>query len=275
MGDENLFDIGSEEEADFLSLDINIDTPQLGLNHNGKREAPTPPLIETKIPRLDETKHSPHLAIANRVLRERFGLDHFRLKQAEAICRLLDGDSTVVVFPTGGGKSLCYQVPALCFKALDRLRGQRSDVVPGGITLVVSPLIALMKDQVDALRRRGISAAAIDSSRSREDYIATMDSIRNGTLDILYCAPERLNNEGFVSNIASINGGVRLLAVDEAHCISEWGHAFRPDYLKIARFATEIKAERVVCLTATATPDVALDVCRSFNVSGVPPDRGQ
>ena len=97
-----------------------------------------------------------------------------------------------------------------------------------------------------------------------------MDSMRNGTLDILYCAPERLNNEGFVSSMAHVRGGVRLLAVDEAHCISEWGHAFRPDYLKVARFSQEIQAERVVCLTATATPKVAKDVCDAFNI----PDAG-
>jgi superfamily II DNA helicase RecQ len=146
-----------------------------------------------------------------------------------------------------------------------------------------------MKDQVDALKRRGISAASMDSSKTREEYLETVNAIRNGTLDILYCAPERLNNEGFVSSIASVKGGVRLLAVDEAHCISEWGHAFRPDYLKVrsipfhmreiltvpfgnqvARFAKEVEAERVVCLTATATPTVAKDICRAFEV----PDEG-
>jgi len=136
----------------------------------------------------------------------------------------------------------------------------------GGITLVVSPLIALMKDQVDALKRLGIRAEAMDSTKTRDQYLATVDAMREGKLDILYCAPERLNNEGFVSSMASVKGGVRLLAVDEAHCISEWGHAFRPDYLKVSRFAREIQAERVVCLTATATPKVAEDICKAFDI---------
>jgi RecQ family ATP-dependent DNA helicase len=128
-----------------------------------------------------------------------------------------------------------------------------------------------MKDQVDALKRLGISAEAMDSTKSREQYLATVDAMREGNLDILYCAPERLNNEGFVASMASVKGGVRLLAVDEAHCISEWGHAFRPDYLKVARFAKEIQAERVVCLTATATPKVVEDVCKAFDI---PPTEG-
>ena len=123
-----------------------------------------------------------------------------------------------------------------------------------------------MKDQCDALKRLRISAAVLNSTNSRDEYLETVDAMRKGTLDILYCAPERLNNELFVSSMAHVPGGVRLLAVDEAHCISEWGHAFRPDYLKVARFAKEIQAENVVCLTATATPQVARDVCRAFAI---------
>jgi RecQ family ATP-dependent DNA helicase len=123
-----------------------------------------------------------------------------------------------------------------------------------------------MKDQVDALKRLGIRAEAMDSTKTREQYLATVDAMREGKLDILYCAPERLNNEGFVASMASVKGGVRILAVDEAHCISEWGHAFRPDYLKVSRFAKEIQAERVVCLTATATPKVAEDICKAFDI---------
>ena len=157
-------------------------------------------------------------------------------------------------------------MPALCFRDIDRLANVRQGRAESGITLVVSPLIALMKDQVDALKKRGINAAALDSSKSKEEYLEIVDAMRNGTLDILYCAPERLNNEGFVGSMAHVKGGVRLLAVDEAHCISEWGHAFRPDYLKVARFANEIEAERVVCLTATATPAVAEDVCKAFAI---------
>lgn len=123
-----------------------------------------------------------------------------------------------------------------------------------------------MKDQVDALRRRGINAISMDSSKSRDEFLQQNADIREGRVRLLYCAPERLNNEGFVASIKDVRGGVRLIAVDEAHCISEWGHSFRPDYLKVARFVKEIKAERVVCLTATATPKVAQDICNAFEV---------
>lgn len=123
-----------------------------------------------------------------------------------------------------------------------------------------------MKDQVDALLRRGIAAACIDSSKTYEQQQLTTAAIREGRLRLLYCAPERLNNEGFVESMKHVPGGIRLVAVDEAHCISEWGHSFRPDYLKVARFIQEIKAERVICLTATATPRVADDVARAFEI---------
>lgn len=149
---------------------------------------------------------------------------------------------------------------------MDKAQGIRQGAREGGITLVVSPLIALMKDQVDALKRKGISAACMDSTKTKDEYMDTVRAMQDGTLKILYCAPERLNNEGFVSSMTRVRGGVRLLAVDEAHCISEWGHAFRPDYLKVSRFAKEIQAERVVCLTATATPRVATDICKAFDI---------
>ncbi|KAF1960840.1 ATP-dependent DNA helicase [Byssothecium circinans] len=201
--------------------------------------------------------------LANKVLKEQFKLDGFRGKQEEAITRLLDGKSAIIVFPTGAGKSLCYQVPAVAFKYQDEGVRTREKT---GITLVISPLIALMKDQVDALLRRNIKASLLNSSISRDQFVATQHDLRNGSLDLLYCAPERLNSEGFIASLKAIPGGIRLLAVDEAHCISEWGHSFRPDYLKIARFAKEAEVERVACLTATATPQVAEDIRKAFDI---------
>ncbi len=123
-----------------------------------------------------------------------------------------------------------------------------------------------MKDQVDSLKRRGIAADCMDSSKSWEEMQLIHLALRKGQLRLLYCAPERLNNEGFISTVMNIPGGIRLVAVDEAHCISEWGHAFRPDYLKVARFVEEISAKSVICLTATATPRVAEDVCKAFKI---------
>jgi superfamily II DNA helicase RecQ len=162
------------------------------------------------------------------------------------------------------------QIPGIAFEELDAAglteRQSQSAGMSSGITIVVSPLIALMKDQVDALQRRGIPAACLDSTKSYEESKSINASMQEGKLRILYCAPERLNNEGFVESIKFIPGGIRLVAVDEAHCISEWGHSFRPDYLKVARFVSEIKAERVICLTATATPRVAEDVRKAFAI---------
>ncbi|KAI5923432.1 P-loop containing nucleoside triphosphate hydrolase protein [Camillea tinctor] len=160
------------------------------------------------------------------------------------------------------------QIPGIAFPVLDS-SGQTKDRTKtgSGITIVVSPLIALMKDQVDALQRRNIPAACLDSTKTWEEQKEITASMREGRLRLLYCAPERLNNEGFVESMKYIPGGIRLVAVDEAHCISEWGHSFRPDYLKIARFVQEIKAERVICLTATATPRVAKDVCDAFQIA--------
>ncbi|KAI5795623.1 P-loop containing nucleoside triphosphate hydrolase protein [Geopyxis carbonaria] len=197
--------------------------------------------------------------LAREILKDVWGYPEFRLKQEAAIVRLLSGGSAVVVFPTGGGKSLVYQVPALAFEKLDDEAGR-----PPGVTLVVSPLIALMKDQTQALLSRGVKAATLDSTQSRESVLETHRQLRSGELKLLYCAPERLNNEGFVEMIKGLR--IRMVAVDEAHCISEWGHAFRPDYLKVARFVKEVQAERVLCLTATATPKVAEDVLAAFEI---------
>ncbi|KAK2043141.1 RecQ family ATP-dependent DNA helicase [Colletotrichum somersetense] len=254
MDDEFGFD--SADEADLLAV---VD----GVTPATKRTNDAPGNLEE--PASKRQKASDHSELAESVLKKRFKLNNFRLEQKAAINRLLEGESAIVVFPTGGGKSLCYQVPAVAIKELDRETGSRSPE-DGGVSVVISPLIALMKDQVDALRRRGIAAAVLDSTQSREEFVETHNKLANGKLDLLYCAPERLNNEGFLASLQSIRGGIRLLAIDEAHCISEWGHSFRPDYLKIARFAKEANVERVVCLTATATAAVAEDIRATFNI---------
>ncbi|KAK7991247.1 ATP-dependent DNA helicase Q-like 3 [Apiospora saccharicola] len=204
------------------------------------------------------------IGVGQKLLQEKFGYDKFRHEQEGAIGSVLRGENTLVVFPTGAGKSLCYQIPAIAFDEVDKLNGENRDFA--GITIVVSPLIALMKDQTDALKRKGIAAECNDSTKTFEQLQQISADIRSGRLRMLYCSPEKLNNEGFVESLKYVPGGIRLLAVDEAHCISEWGHSFRPDYLKVARFVDEIKAERVVCLTATATPKVADDICKQFKI---------
>jgi ATP-dependent DNA helicase RecQ len=186
------------------------------------------------------------------VLRDTFGLERFLPGQEAVIGHLLAGRSSAAVFPTGGGKSLCYQLPAL--------------LLPG-VTLVVSPLIALMKEQIDRLKARGVLAERLDSTLGIDDARRVMGDLRAGRLRLLYVAPERFNNERLREALLRVR--VSLFAVDEAHCISEWGHNFRPDYLKLAHFAKLCKAERTLALTATATPQVLGDVCAGF---GIPPE---
>ena len=182
-------------------------------------------------------------------LREGFGFDRFNPGQREVIEHLMAGRSAAAVFATGAGKSLCYQLPAT--------------LLPG-LTLVVSPLIALMNDQIAALRARGIAAHKLDSTLSFEEYKGVMDALRSGEAKLLYVAPERFNNERFRESLLELR--VSLFAVDEAHCISEWGHNFRPDYLKLAQFAKRAGAERLLALTATATPAVLEDICRALDI---------
>ncbi|KAI2617323.1 ATP-dependent DNA helicase [Hypomontagnella submonticulosa] len=215
----------------------------------------------------EENKRDAFLGdIAKSILKETFGYDEFRHEQFAAIVALLRGENALVIFPTGAGKSLCYQIPAIAFEIIDAVENSDRTGSRPGITIVVSPLIALMKDQVDALLRKHVPAACLDSTKTHEQVQQINTAIRDGTLRLLYCAPERLNNEGFVESMKYVPGGVRMVAVDEAHCISEWGHSFRPDYLKVARFVQEIHAERVISLTATATPRVADDVAKAFKV---------
>ncbi len=184
------------------------------------------------------------------VLREQFGFDSFREGQEPVIHALLEGRPALAVFPTGGGKSLCYQLPALL---LD------------GLTLVISPLIALMKDQVDSLKARGIEAARLDSTLGIEELAELDKRLESGSVKLLYIAPERLANEAFRKRVRKL--GVSMVAIDEAHCISEWGHNFRPDYLKLAKFCRSLGIRRVLALTATATPKVARDIRRHFRIA--------
>ncbi len=183
------------------------------------------------------------------MLKEHFGFDQFLPGQREAVEALLEYGKALAIFPTGGGKSLCYQLPALAFD---------------GVTLVVSPLIALMKDQIDFLTRRGIPAARLDVSVTPEAWRDVSSRLQSGQLKLLYVAPERFNNERFLSSISRLK--ISLFAIDEAHCISEWGHNFRPDYLKLADIARRINAERILTLTATATPAVAADIRAAFEI---------
>jgi ATP-dependent DNA helicase RecQ len=183
------------------------------------------------------------------VLREVFGFDDFRPGQREIVEHLLAGSSALAVFPTGSGKSLCFQLPAL---------------MQEGMTLVVSPLIALMKDQIDFLVGKGVRAARLDSSLNADESRQVWDDLWNGRLKILYVAPERFASERFIQRLRRTS--ISLMVIDEAHCISEWGHNFRPDYLKLAALARELEAERVLALTATATAAVAQDICRSFAI---------
>ena len=183
-------------------------------------------------------------------LRRHFGHEGFRPGQEQAMRALLAGRSTLAVFPTGGGKSLCYQLPALL---LD------------GLTLVVSPLIALMKDQVDVLRARGIAAARLDSTLDATEVAEIFEGMVSGSLKLLYVAPERFVSEAFMAKLKRAT--VSLLAIDEAHCISEWGHNFRPEYLRLAALAKKLRIRRVLALTATATPAVAKDICSGFRIA--------
>ncbi|HTK74357.1 MAG TPA: RecQ family ATP-dependent DNA helicase [Gemmataceae bacterium] len=185
------------------------------------------------------------------ILRSTFGFSAFREGQREVVDRLLAGRSCLAIFPTGGGKSICYQLPALL---LD------------GLTLVISPLIALMKDQLDFLKSHDVPAARLDSSLTIEESREAFNALRAGRLKLLYVSPERLSNERFRATLRSLK--IALFAVDEAHCISEWGHNFRPDYLKLAQLARELKVGRVLGLTATAPPAVAADIARAFGVAG-------
>lgn len=188
---------------------------------------------------------------ATEVLRTYFGYDTFRKGQEDVISSVLSGKDTLCVMPTGGGKSVCYQVPAL---------------VMDGTILVVSPLISLMKDQVDALHEAGIPAAYINSSMTGEEYQETMEAALFGEYRLLYIAPERLDSPSFTNQLRLMN--VPMLAIDEAHCISQWGHDFRPSYRNIKQVISYFEHKPIVlALTATATPTVREDICAQLGIS--------
>jgi len=172
---------------------------------------------------------------ARKILRTVFGYEDFRGAQADIILELVAGRSALVLMPTGGGKSLCYQIPAL---------------IRRGVGIVISPLIALMQDQVDALRAAGVRAGFINSSLTNEDYQSVMRSLRRGELDLLYLAPERLNQAGTLELLTGLE--IALFAIDEAHCVSQWGHDFRADYLLLSILHQRFPDIPRIALTATA-----------------------
>lgn len=189
----------------------------------------------------------PTMGEARAALKASFGYDDFKPGQEKAIESVLSGRDTLVVLPTGGGKSVCFQIPAL--------------VLPG-LTVVVSPLISLMKDQVDALEARNLPAAFVNSSLSSAQVADRLARAERGELRLLYLAPERFDFGNVAARLAEI--GVSLLAVDEAHCISQWGHDFRPSYLRVAEARKRLGSPPTVALTATATPEVREDICRQL-----------
>ncbi len=189
---------------------------------------------------------------SRKLLQEYFGYTQFRNGQFEIIHSIFDANDTLVVMPTGGGKSLCYQIPAMMRE---------------GVALVISPLIALMKDQVDALSRAHVPASFINSSLHLSDIQKRMNNARFGAYKLLYIAPERLESRQFVEELASLN--ISFLAVDEAHCISEWGHDFRPSYLSIPKALENLKRVPVIALTATATEEVRRDIVSALHMKDV------
>lgn len=186
------------------------------------------------------------------VLRQYFGFDTLREGQDVVVEAVLAGKNVMAVMPTGGGKSLCYQLPALCRE---------------GLSLVVSPLIALMKDQVDALQEKGIPATMINSSLTSKELSERLKGIREGVYKLVYVAPERFGHEGFMRLLDGVK--VSLFAVDEAHCVSQWGHDFRPDYLRLGSVIEKLGMPQVAAFTATATEQVRNDIIEQLRMKDV------
>src|SRR5947207_6203362 len=190
---------------------------------------------------------NPTIQDAREVLKSAFGYDNFRPGQEAAVSAVLAGCDTVVVLPTGGGKSLCYQVPAL--------------LLPG-LTVVVSPLISLMKDQVDALTAKGLPAAFINSTLTSGQVSDRLARVDRGEIKLLYVAPERFDAGRTAERLK--RAGVSLLAIDEAHAISQWGNDFRPSYLRVKKVHSALGSPTTIALTATATPEVRRDIVRQL-----------
>ena len=184
------------------------------------------------------------------LLQSTFGFNAFKRGQKQTIAKILNGKSAAAIFPTGSGKSLCYQLPA----------NQLS-----GLTLVVSPLLSLMKDQLDFLLQQNIKAARLDSSLDRDEYNLVLNQAQNNQIKILMISVERFKNERFRSQLQRMN--ISLMVIDEAHCISEWGHNFRPDYLKLPHYQKEFNIPQVLLLTATATKQVIVDMQEKFSIA--------
>ena len=188
---------------------------------------------------------------AKQLLKNHFGYDDFRKGQEEIISHILNKEDCLAIMPTGAGKSICYQIPALTFE---------------GTTIVISPLISLMKDQVDSLIQNGISATFINSTLSTSEYFQTIENAKLGMYKIIYVAPERLNSEGFINLLNNIN--ISMFAIDEAHCVSQWGHDFRPSYTEIANIILNLKKRPIVAaFTATATELVKNDIINLLKLS--------
>jgi ATP-dependent DNA helicase RecQ len=187
------------------------------------------------------------------LLREVFGYDRFRGPQEEIVGHVLAGGSALVLMPTGGGKSLCYQIPALARP---------------GLGVVISPLIALMQDQVEGLRQAGVRAAALNSAQEAQAAAATWQALARGQLDLLYVSPERLLSPGFLERLAELP--LALFAIDEAHCVSQWGHDFRPEYLQLAVLAERFPLVPRLALTATADPRTREEIREKLRLQADP-----
>ena len=196
-------------------------------------------------------KYDELLKRAHAVLKTTFGYDEFRPMQQEVIASVLSGRDTLAVMPTGGGKSLCYQIPALLF---------------GGITLVVSPLISLMQDQVAFLVENGVSAVFLNSSLEWGDYLDAVQRIKSGSVKLVYLSPEALAADRTQSILHDASVPVSCITIDEAHCISEWGHDFRPGYLEISNIRAQFKNAVFLALTATATAQVQEDITANLRM---------